>query len=225
MDQLRFNPFHQIHQGLRALLYEASIAVQHTNFTNAYRVGITLGLVEEMIELFESHAHTEDNLVFPMVAAFAPDVVDAFEAQHLRDHELSRELTECIALCRTAPSDTGKRLAGQQLQRALGEFTAFNLSHMNQEESMALELMRQHYTDEELYAKEAEIVASLSQEHKERSARWMLKGLAEHEIVAWYRRLKTNAPSFTFESYLKLAKNVLDEEKFRRVTEELVLAG
>ena len=33
MQTLRFNPFGQVHKGLRALLYDTALLLQHTNFS------------------------------------------------------------------------------------------------------------------------------------------------------------------------------------------------
>lgn len=38
----RYNPFHQIHQGLRAMLYHCSLQVQHANFADDEQASITI---------------------------------------------------------------------------------------------------------------------------------------------------------------------------------------
>ncbi|MES2003637.1 MAG: hemerythrin domain-containing protein [Bacteroidota bacterium] len=223
MQTLRFNLFHQIHQALRALLYHASITVQHTDFTQAEQSQKTITMLEQLVAFFEGHAHTEDTLVFPMLAAIAPEVIANFEAQHEEDHRLGDELVNSIALCKDAATAVEQIMAGTKLQRALNAFTAFNLTHMNQEETIVLDLIHAHYTDAQLFEKEMEIVASLSPEKKAFSAYWMLKGLAVHEIIDWYEKIRTNAPSFVFDEHMQLAENALSAEKLREVQQALQL--
>lgn len=224
MEQLRFNFFHQIHQALRALMYHASITVQHTDFTNEDQANKTISLLKEMLAFFEGHAHTEDSLVFPMLDAYAPEVVADFEAQHVLDHQLGESLALGIEFVSAAASDAEKIVAGRYLQRVLAEFTAFNLSHMNKEESTVLEILHRHYTDEQLHEKEREIVESLSDEKKALSGYWMLKGLSLPEIVNWYRAIQATAPSFVFDRFMDLAEKALPAEKLKSLQQNLQLS-
>lgn len=225
MNQDRFNPFHQIHQALRAMLYHASLNLQQADCTNDTDIESVVESIEEIIETFEAHANTEDRLVFPMIAAHAPEVVDSFEQQHVRDHELGEALAAALQQFRAAATGAPKTFAARQLQRALTAFTAFNLNHMNEEETIVLQLIHRNYSDEQIFAKQMEILASLSPEHKEQTGKWMLLGLTEKEIVMWYSGLKNSLPQPAFERFLQLAKRTLSADKFRRVTESLVSAA
>jgi iron-sulfur cluster repair protein YtfE (RIC family) len=219
---MRFNPFHQVHQGLRALLYHASLAVQHTDFGNVYHTGATLSLLEELIDLFEAHAHTEDTMVFPWVKEQAPNLVTHFEQQHEKDHDLAQELFQSMERCRKAGDGVEKLAAGRKVQQSLGEFVAFNLTHMNQEETIVLPVIRQYYTDEEILAKHLAIMNSFSQEKKERMGYWMLKGLSEREIIAWYESIQKNAPAPVFNRFMQLAAAALQPDLFRKLSEILL---
>jgi hemerythrin-like domain-containing protein len=224
MQELRFNPFHQIHQALRALMYHVSITTQHTDFTQAEQMEKTLTLTEGMVHFFEGHANTEDSLVFPMLSGSAPQLIAYFEEQHQKDHELGEELIKSIHECREAITPVEKILSGQRLQKAIGGFVAFNLTHMNLEETLVLSALWEQYTDEELQAKEAEIVASLSAEKKGLSSYWMLKGLATHEIIGWFKSIRVTAPAFVFDECIQLAERALPADKLRAVQKALQLS-
>ncbi len=224
MTALRFNPFHQIHQALRALMYHVSITTQHTDFTQAEQMEKTLSLTEEMVHFFDGHANTEDSLVFPMLAEHSPRLIVYFEEQHVKDHELGEELMKAIRDCREVTTPIEKILAGQCLQKAIGGFVAFNLTHMNLEETLVSPALWEQYTDEQLRAKEAEIVASLSPEKKALSGYWMLKGLATHEIISWFKSIRANAPSFVFDEFVQLAERALPADKLRAVQKALGLS-
>jgi iron-sulfur cluster repair protein YtfE (RIC family) len=219
---LRFNPFHQVHQGLRALLCHASLALQHTDFGNLYHTGATLSLLEEMVDLFEQHAHAEDTLVFPMIADHSPNVVLHFEQQHEKDHSLMQDLFQCMEQCRKASGSFERTVMGRILQRCLSEFMSFNLTHMTQEESIVLPVIWQYYTDEEIQEKHLAVTASFSQEKKERMGYWMLKGLNEQEIITWFEGLQKNTTPAVFNRYMQLAAAALPPEKFRQLSEILM---
>lgn len=221
MKTVRFNPFYQVHQALRALLYHASITVQHTDFTQAEQVDRTILLMKQLVDFFEAHAHKEDTMVFPLIAQAAPALVADFEAQHVKDHQLGEALESAITQCMTADSVTDKILAGRHLQRTLNAFTAFNLEHMNAEETQVLEVLHREYTDEVLLEKEQEIVAKLTPEEKSFSGYWMLKGLAIHEIVDWYRKIQASAPPFVFDEFMELAERALSDEKLKTLHRSL----
>lgn len=221
METLRFNPFHQVHQALRALLYHASITVQHTDFTQEAQSGKTITLLEELVNFFEAHAHKEDTQVFPLIAKAAPELVADFEVQHEKDHELGEELVDAIHDCRNAVSDREKKLAGKKLQRALNAFTAFNLTHMNAEETVILDVLHREYTDVQLLEREQQIVASLTPAEKAFSGYWMLKGLALNEIIDWYKKIQATAPQFVFDEFMQLAENALSVEKLKTLQQSL----
>lgn len=224
MKTVRFNPFHKIHQALRALLYHAGITVQHTDFTQPEQTHKTLLLLRELVSFFESHAHTEDTLVFPMISGIAPGLVADFEEQHVTDHQLGEDLCKAMDACLSPMADEQKIRAGHQLQIALTAFTAFNLVHMNKEETDVLPVILANYSDEELHAKEREIVAQLSPEKKALSGYWMLRGLAIPEIIEWYKQIRATAPSFVFDEFMQLAEKALNPEKLKTIHKELQLS-
>ena len=219
----RYNPFHQIHQALRAMLYHASLQVQHTNFTNEESASSTIDLLKELINLFESHAHTEDTKVFSLIEKTAPEIIADFEKQHDKDHMLAAHLQGCIEQFEAAQKDSDKIFAGRQIQFSLAEFTAFNLSHMNMEEVIIKDLLWQHYSDEQLHALTMEIVANIPPEKNARYSYWMLKGLATHEIIEWFKAIQATAPSFVLDQMMGLAESALDEQQLRIVQETMAL--
>jgi hypothetical protein len=214
MEPLRFNPFNQIHKGLRALLYHTALSLQHTNFTSDDEVNDAVTKLKEVIYLFEGHAHTEDTLVFPLLKQFAPHIVAEFEQQHVKDHELGCALEQALELIQTAAAAEEKINAAFRLQLAFTEFAAFNLSHMNQEETIVKEALWKHFSDAELLAVMHKIVAAIPPEKNARYSFWMLKGLSLNEIVAWYKGIKAGAPPFVFDQMMALAEASLSEVRY-----------
>lgn len=222
--ETRYNPFHQIHQGLRAMLYHCSLAVQHTNFTDDTASATTIASLKELIWLFEGHAHTEDTKVFSLIRNIAPDIVDDFEQQHEKDHNLAAHLQGCIEQCEVAGKPSDKIFAGRQLQFSLAEFTAFNLSHMNMEEVIVKEVLWQHFTDDQLHQLTMEIVANLPPEKNARYSYWMLKGLSAHEIIDWFKAIQLTAPPFVLDQMFDLATTVLPESQLNTLKESVGIA-
>jgi hypothetical protein len=68
----RYNIFNQIHKGLRALLYETIIKLQQTDFTDAEDADEAVQQVKIILDLFDEHAHTEDNFILPAIVEYEP---------------------------------------------------------------------------------------------------------------------------------------------------------
>ncbi|MEI9911533.1 MAG: hypothetical protein WDO71_18900 [Bacteroidota bacterium] len=73
----RYNIFLQVHKGLKALLYDTALKVQHTDFWNVEEAEDTIERINEVVSLFEKHAHSEDTYVFSVVEKYEPSVADA----------------------------------------------------------------------------------------------------------------------------------------------------
>jgi iron-sulfur cluster repair protein YtfE (RIC family) len=219
--QQRFNPFHQIHQALRALLYHTGITLQQTDFAVADQEQKTIALVQQVIAFFEAHAHTEDTLVFPLINDAAPALVADFEAQHVEDHRLGQELADALHAVAAAENAAAKTAAGYALQHAFRAFMAFNITHMAAEEQVVLPVIHQHHTDADLLQREAEIVASLSPEKLQFSAYWMLKGLNAAEIAQWYAKIRQHAPEPVFAEFMQLAETALPDDKLKQLQDAL----
>lgn len=220
-NETRYNPFYQIHQGLRAMLYHCSLQVQHTNFMDDTAAAETISSLKELIWLFEGHAHTEDSKVFSLIQSKAPEVIEDFEKQHDKDHMLAAHLQGCIEQYEVAVKSSDKIFAGRQLQFSLAEFTAFNLCHMNMEEVIIRDLLWKYYSDEQLHAVTMDIVGSLPPEKNARYSYWMLKGLATHEIIEWYKIIQATAPSFILDQMLELAAHTLSPAQFLAIQEAI----
>jgi len=211
--------FHQIHKGLRALLYETALQMQHTDFWNVDETEVVINRINDVISLFESHAHHEDTFVFPLVEKYDPAISDAFEQEHVKDHLLGQLLNESIALYKNAPIITEKAEAAKQVQLAYVKFMVFNLEHMAKEEDIINKVLWRYYVDEELMDISRKIVANISPEHVAIANKWMMRGLNNAEITGWLKLVEKHAPEPVFRSLFTIAEKELAEKRFRQVLE------
>jgi hypothetical protein len=221
MQLLRFNPFGQVHKGLRALLYDTAMLLQHTNFAVEEEISVAVDRVKLVSRLFEHHAHIEDSRIFPMIEEYAPQVVDDFEAQHQTDHALSLDLEKCVALFTETNTAGQNRFAGNELLQSFNAFLAFNVEHMKKEETIVNECLWLYHTDKELLQKVQEISASIPPEENQHFVYWMLKGMATHEIIEWYNIVKKSAPPPVFDFFCNLAETALPGRRWECVRDAL----
>lgn len=217
----RYNIFHQIHKGLRALLHETALQLQHTDFWNVEEGEDAIEKIGNVVRLFDKHAHTEDTLVFPAVEKYDPAVADAFEQEHVKDHLLGKQLGSAMAAYHNAMVITEKAEAGRQIQSAYARFMIFNLEHMAKEEEVINPLLWRHYSDAELMDITHTILAQTPQEYMAQYSKWMMRGLNNAEITGWLKGVEKNAPEVVFQSLFITAEKELSERRFRQVLESL----
>jgi hemerythrin-like domain-containing protein len=218
---MRYNTFYQVHKALRAMLYETATELQRTDFNNEEEVNSVMINITAVVDVFDKHAHNEDRFVFSAVEQYEPSVVDSFEQEHVRDHELSTQLRTLINIYRSLSSDDEKILLGSALRKAFVDFLAFNLVHMAKEEDIINNLLWRYYSDEEIRAIERQIIASQTPESTAVVWRWMLRGLSNGEIINWLRTIEKNAPQVVFKNLYLIAENELPGHRFRQVISEL----
>jgi hemerythrin-like domain-containing protein len=223
MEQLRYSTFTKVHKGLRALLFDTAILIQHTDFTKDNEIRTVTDRLNEIILLFEGHAYAEDNFVFSMVKNINPAVIDALEEEHEEDHRLSQGLQYWINMLQQPLSAEERKAAGIALLIGLNEFIAFNLLHMNKEETLVNELIWETYSDEEIRANEQKLVRNIPPEKMMRYVKWMLRGLAVYEIIEWFKEVKETAPGFVFDALCEKAEEELAAQQWNEVKKGLCL--
>ena len=217
----RYNIFNQIHKGLRALLYETALQIQHTDFWNVEEANDMIVRINEVVRLFEKHAHSEDNHIFPAIENFEPSVADAFEQEHVEDHVLGDLLAASIALYQNAAVITKKAEAGRQIHPAYVKFMVFNLEHMAKEEEVINPLLWHYYSDADLMAITQEIISHVPADYMAQYSKWMMRGLNNAEIAGWLKAVERTATEPVFRALFATAEKELTEKRFRQVLETM----
>jgi hemerythrin-like domain-containing protein len=217
----RYNIFNQVHKGLRAFLYETALALQQTDFSNRNEANAVFEQLSEILELFEKHANTEDNLLMPYLSEYEPAVVNVFEEEHDKDHALAQRLQELIFVYRQSIENSTREETGRSINLAFTEFLVFNLEHMAKEEKVLNKLLWRYYTDEQLHGITREILAHISPEDNTRFSRWMMRGLNNPEIITWLTNVKNSAPGFVFNGLLSVAQKELYEPRWLEIRQSV----
>jgi len=213
----RYNMFYQVHKGLRAMLYTTAITLQQTDFNNEEASGTSMKMVDEVVDLFDEHAHTEDHFVLAAIEAFEPSAAALFEEEHVQDHELSNRLRSLLFIFRNSNIEEDLYHTGGAIRLAFTEFMVFNLQHMAKEESKLNQLLWKHFSDDQLKSITQSIITNLNPEKMARFSVWMMRGLSNNEIISWLKEIKNNAPEFVFNSMISLAEKELTEERWNNV--------
>ena len=218
---MRHNSFNQVHKGLRALLYHTALKIQQTDLTHATAGEVLMAQVEEVITLFESHAHNEDHFFNEPLEETNEEVAKLFENEHEEDHRLSVSLQKHMKAWRQADTKTERLQAGTKLFYAFNEFIAFNLYHMNKEESLLNQVLWDAYTDDQIKVTEQQIVQSTAPEKMMKYALWMIRGMNAPEMIYWMRELEKGAPAPVFQIVRAMAKDEWGNVRWKEVEKSL----
>lgn len=205
----RFNTFTLIHKALRAMMYDTSLTIQQTYFADETEAEYALGKIEQVLHQFEQHAHHEDTYVLHAIAAFAPEVVEAFEKEHEEDHRLGRLLEHLVAIFRSIETAEEKIVCGSALAKAFKDFLVFNLNHMEKEEVEVNRVLWKNFTDKQIQEINNRVVANIPLAEKAISAKWIMRGVNKAEATTWLRGVKETAPSLVFQSLYDLTNTEL----------------
>jgi hemerythrin-like domain-containing protein len=206
----RFNIFNQVHKGLRAMLYDTALTIQHTDFSREEEGRATLRKLRQVLELYAQHGEHEDNTVFPAVKQVAPEAVALLEADHKKDEQITQDLLLLIRIYKWSVNDHERFAAGYSIHLAFQEFVAFNLQHMVKEEVTINPLLWQHYTDEQIAGIQQRILQNITPEDGVQYSRWMLQGMNDAELIAWFDKMQDTP---MWEPLHQLAMNELGAER------------
>jgi Hemerythrin HHE cation binding domain len=200
----RLDLYRNVHKGIRVMLFDLVRKSGRTNFRDRDAVARLTADVRDIFELLESHAHTEDTFVMPLLRKHAPELATAFDAEH-EDQEarLPGLLAALERIDSSAPAaERQGHLFCVQLSRIAGEL----LTHMADEELEINTALWRAMSDAELLEVEHRLVASIPPEKMGRYLTWMLPSMNHTERVKFLGVLPP--PVFAF--VRELAKQVLE---------------
>ncbi|MFT3911914.1 MAG: hemerythrin domain-containing protein [Ferruginibacter sp.] len=217
----RYNIFNLKHKGLRVMLYETAIDLQHTSFDNAESAAEAISKVESVLHAFHSHAEHEDKFVLPALKRYNAELIEEFQSEHAMDELLTQNINKLIAAFKFATDKEALTVAGYALTMAFNEFIAFNLYHMNKEENKINKTLWEYYNDAELAQITRTIIASIPPNILTEETRWMVKGASDTEIINWLLGVKNDAPDYVFKSLFTLVEEELPQQRIHAIQEGL----
>ncbi|MBS1567642.1 MAG: hypothetical protein JST39_24880, partial [Bacteroidetes bacterium] len=125
--------------------------------------------------------------------------------------------TAYIAQWKAAENEAAKNLIGRQILEAFNGFIAFNLYHMNKEETLLNAVLWEHYTDQEILGIQQNIISSIPPQILMEESRWMMRAISNTEIIGWLTGLKHNAPAPVFNVFLQMAAEELPGDRLATV--------
>jgi hypothetical protein len=217
----RVNLYAAVHKGLRACMAHVLVEAGRMDTTDAEDTARTLEAVRHLLLLCRTHLEHEDTFVHGAMQARRPGSA----ATTLGDHEHHKwAIVEIDTAARAVERTHGmeRRDAAQQLYALLARFVADNYEHMHVEETQNNAVLWAEYSDAELLAIKAHLIASIPPDVNIAFLRWIAPSLSPAERGELFAGARAGMPPPAFEAGLAMVKNHLSERDWFKL--QLALA-
>jgi len=189
----RFDIYLHVHKGLRAFMVDALTNVGRINAADPIEVAAAVAQVRSLLDICRAHLFTENQFIHAAMEARRRGSACTTATQHVQHEEAFEQLeTRLRAIETAAGSDRATRIL--DLYHSLALFVAENFQHMHAEEHENNETLWAIYSDAELHALHAEIMASLEPAKMVNFARWILPYVSHQERAAILSGMQRAAP-------------------------------
>lgn len=222
----RYNPYTNIHKGMRAFMADTLIKVGQTDGHDAGQVEEVSSALRSLLMLCRGHLTHEDEFIHPAMEKVEPEASAACAHDHL-DHiasinQLELHLEQAQLFSSLGTADVSAVWLGLYLH--LNQFVADNFLHMQAEEQENMAVLWRHYSDEQLLAISKALVASIAPDEMAVAMRWMLPNLNDGERIAMLGALQAQMPAPVFAERLGIVKALLSQRDWAKLVDALNLA-
>jgi hypothetical protein len=202
----RYNLFHCIHKALKALLYDAGMLLQRSDFTNDEEAKKAISRLQFLVKLFEKQYGFENLYVWALLADYEPGVADSFVQDHREGYQLGKKLEDLVLHYENHLLPLEKRAAGNNFTACFEAFTLFYLRCMARKETVVNKILWRYYTDAELRKIVWKMISGSGSAFQQPFTKWLFRGLCNQEMVDWLEEVKTIARQDDFSNLLKSAE-------------------
>jgi hypothetical protein len=219
----RHDIYGPIHKGIRLALAELVIRIGSTDFDDEAAARDTLAALRHQMMLSASHLAHEEAHIHGALEARAEGATLTLLADHDHHRRAFDEIEALMQAIEATPAGEREAL-GRRLYLDFSRFVAADFAHMAEEEMVILPLLHRLFTDEEIIAMEAAIVAALPPEKVIAFMKIAIPGMNRPERIRFLNFVRGGAPAEAFEAIRNFAaRPTLTPDDYRAV--ELGLAA
>ena len=191
---MRFDMYASIHKAQRNHLFQLSIQIGKTDFTDPAQVSSVTHKMEHMITHIRQHALNEEMFIHPLFSV-CKEQCALLDSQHVQIEALLDELEEII---KTNLSD--------RLYVVFNRFIAIYLQHTDLEETIQKDVLWTHYSDDDLKAIMHQYSQSLTWQKTLEGMAFMIPSLNASEVEKMLSRMKPTLPEDKFQQILRITE-------------------
>lgn len=219
-DALRYSIYTGVHKGLRALMSDTLARVSRMDPHDPAEVAEAIDQLRILLAVCRGHLEKEEHFVHPAMERALPNSALHTADDHVEHLQAIAALEARMAELAAAGGEQ-RTLAAHRLYLEVSHFVGDNFTHMFVEETANQAVLTNAYSDDELLALEAAIVASIPPQEAGYLQRWIIPGLNALERLALFKRVRAHAPPQAFAGLLALARETLSERDWRKLEQGL----
>lgn len=212
-----------IHKAMRALMADLLVMVGRMDPADDAEVARTVARVLQFAEFCTAHLTHENEFVHVAMEARQAGSSTSIATEHVEHEEAIARLKRAASSLPACQGVQREREA-LDLYRQLALFVAHNFEHMHIEETTNNQVLWTHYSDAELLALHARLVASLPPQENLFVLRWMIPAMTPGERLQVLQDMQAHAPAPAFAAALETAQAHLDPRAWAALARGLGLA-
>jgi len=215
----RHDLYAPFHKALRAFMADTLRRVGALDVDDPPAAAADLDAVTALLDLLAHHQQIEDRFVMPAVEPVAPGTIATAATDHRAlagSHEALATLTAEVAVAIDERRASRTPLAAR-LYRHLTAFVVEQLTHMADEEATLAPLLWLHYTDDELGAISATIMAWEPPAKMTAMLRWLVPALTPQERARLFSGGKLLLPPPVYDQLLGFVRGLMPPSDFAKL--------
>lgn len=217
----RYNIFKQLNKGIRTLLFETTILIQHTDFDNRAQGNETVEKIRDALLVIEKCNHLQNLYILPVTRQYEQLLTNGLEKEHIRVYTGITEIRDVCITYMNAETEADALETGKQLLKAFVQFMVFNLEHLPKKEESLNAVLCHHFTDREIFKLKSMIVGRMDQQELLSLSKWIIRGVNNTELITWLQEMQKHVSTEIFRSLCFMAERELPAGRFSRVIDEL----
>lgn len=202
---MRYPIYNAIHKAQRQHLFELSIKIGRSNFSDPTQLAKIKDDLKKMIAHLRKHTHSEETFIHPLFAKIG-HTGHMLETQH---HDLEKLLDDLKTI--VSSND------GATLYTHFNHFLVAYLQHIDAEEIAQAEILWEYYSDEELIEAMKGFHQSLSPQEVMENMAFMLPCLNAAEVTHFLGGMKNKAPAPMFKSICEIAERAFSIAEWQNI--------
>lgn len=201
LDAGRHNFYHGIHKALRLGHCRMLAELGAHDYSNAGETAALLQKLRGLIGLGRSHLEGENREIHAALEARQPGITAYAAAEHAAHEQAFAELESLIRAVEVAIPER-RPLAGQALYQRYGLCAAADMEQMYLEETEVLSALHSAFSDAELMAIEARMLAGIAPDKMAAYTALLMPALSPAERLEQLQKLRRDLPDQAFDGLL-----------------------
>ncbi|MEO6033590.1 MAG: hypothetical protein ABIP61_17155 [Burkholderiaceae bacterium] len=216
----RFDMYAPIHKALRNCMSDTLRRVGRLDVSDAPDMAASLGQMHELLDLCLGHLQHENGFVHTAIEARRPGGAARTCADHV-EHVESIEALRAEALALPTAAEPLRPGLALRLYQHLALFIAENYQHMHIEETANNTALWSLYSDVELLAIHARLMASIDPQEQLQVARWLIPAVTPLEAAEILNGARSQMPPEVFEVVLDTVRPHVDVNTWSQLCDTL----